>query len=29
MMNQKYTHLDADILKKAMDTFPVFGSGAK
>jgi integrase len=29
MMNQKYTHLDADILKKAMDTFPVFGSVAK
>jgi len=29
MMNQKYTHLESDTLKKAMDSFPVFGSGAK
>jgi integrase len=29
MMNQKYTHLDSVTLKKAMDSFPVFGSGAK
>jgi integrase len=29
MMNQKYTHLETDTLKKAMDSFPVFGSNAK
>jgi integrase len=29
MMNKKYTHLDGATLKKAMDKFPVFGSGAK
>ena len=29
MMNQKYTHLDGERLKEAMDTFPVFGSVAK
>ena len=29
MMNQKYTHLESETLKKAMDSFPVFGSGAK
>lgn len=29
MMNQKYTHLEAETLKKAMDKFPVFGSVAK
>lgn len=29
MMNQKYTHLESDTLKKAMDSFPVFGSVAK
>ena len=29
MMNQKYTHLESETLKKAMDSFPVFGSVAK
>jgi integrase len=29
MMNQKYTHLESETLKKAMDSFPVFGSAAK
>lgn len=29
MMNAKYTHLEMDTLKGAMDTFPLFGSGAK
>ena len=29
MMNKKYTHLESQILKKAMDSFPLFGSGAK
>jgi len=29
MMNQKYTHLESETLKKAMDKFPVFGSVAK
>jgi hypothetical protein len=29
MMNQKNTHLDGDTLKGAMDSFPLFGSGAK
>jgi len=29
MINQKYTHLDINTLKVAMDSFPLFGSGAK
>ena len=29
MMNQKYTHLEMDTLKGAMDSFPLFGAGAK
>ena len=29
MMNQKYTHLEMDTLKGAMDSFPLFGSSAK
>ena len=29
MMNQKYTHLEMDTLKGAMDAFPLFGTGAK
>jgi len=29
MMNAKYTHLNHDTLKEAMDSFPLFGSGAK
>jgi integrase len=29
MMNQKYTHLEMDTLKGAMDSFPLFGATAK
>ena len=27
--HQKYTHLEMDTLKGAMDAFPLFGAGAK